>query len=209
MKELIIVGASGFGRELLQMVKELNTINSSWNILGFLDDNLHALDGIECDYPVIGTIQDWQPKGTEQYAIAIANPVIKKKIVNLLEMRGAEFATLIHPTAKISDHVKIGKGLIMKAYTTVSVNVEIGDYVFFNLMAGVGHDCIVGDYSMLGPRCSLSGHTVLGEGVTVGAHAATYPGVTIGEYATLGMNSVAIRKIKPHTTVFGVPAKLL
>lgn len=209
MKDLIIVGASGFGRELLQMVKELNNIKPEWNVLGFLDDNLNALEGVECDYPVIGSIQDWKLKGSEEYAIAIADPKIKKRIVNLLESRGAKFATLIHPTAKISDHVKIGKGLIMKAYTTISVNVNIGDYVFFNLMAGVGHDSVVGDYSMLGPRCSLSGHTVLGEGVTIGAHAATYPGVTIGEYATLGMNSVAIRKVKPNTTVFGVPAKIL
>jgi len=209
MTDLIIVGASGFGRELLQMVKELNAIKKEWNILGFIDDNVKALDGIECDYSVIGKIHDWKPTNNERYAIAIAAPKIKKEIVELLESRGAEFATLIHPSAKISDHVKIGKGLIMKAFTTISVNVEIGDFVFFNLMAGVGHDSIIGNYCMLGPRCSMSGHTTLGEGVTIGAHAATYPGVSIGEYATLGMNSVAIRRVKPNTTVFGVPAKTI
>ena len=206
MKDLIIVGASGFGRELLQMVKEINASEPEWNVLGFLDDNLAALDGVECSYGIIGTVQNWQPKEYEHFAIAIAAPKVKKRIVAELEEKGAVFASLLHPTAKLADHVSVGRGLIMAADNSLSVNVRIGDFVFMNHYAGIGHDCVVGSYCMIGPRSSLSGHTTLGEGVTIGAHACTHPGVTIGEYATLGMNSVARKKVKPYTTVFGVPA---
>ena len=51
MKDLIIIGASGFGREVLQIVKDINKAVMTWNIRGFLDDNLNALDDYECDYP--------------------------------------------------------------------------------------------------------------------------------------------------------------
>lgn len=209
MQKLIIVGAGGFGRELLQMVKEINEISPTWKMLGFLDDDSKALHDVECEFSIIGGIEGWKPIGNEVYAIALANPKLKKRVVSALEAAGCGFATIIHPTARVSDHVKVGKGLIMKSYSSISVNVEIGDFAFFNLMAGAGHDCVIGDFCMLGPRCSLSGHTTLGEGVTVGAHASTYPGVAVGDYATIGMNSAAVRKVKSNTTVMGVPAKVI
>ena len=44
MKQLIIVGASGFGRELLQWCKDVQKVKKEWEIAGFIDDNLQALD---------------------------------------------------------------------------------------------------------------------------------------------------------------------
>ena len=58
MKDLIIVGASGFGRELVQWVEDINKETREWNILGFIDDNPNALDGYLCDYSIIGDIQN-------------------------------------------------------------------------------------------------------------------------------------------------------
>jgi len=59
MKEIIIVGASGFGRELLQWIKDINKIENRWIIKGFIDDNLSALDNYKCDYKVIGKVREW------------------------------------------------------------------------------------------------------------------------------------------------------
>ena len=49
MKDLIIVGAGGFGRELLQWIKDINRIERKWNIAGFIDDNVEALKNYKCD----------------------------------------------------------------------------------------------------------------------------------------------------------------
>ena len=57
MKDLLIVGAGGLGRELLQWVKDVNSAEATWHIKGFLDDNPNRLDGIECDYEVVGSIK--------------------------------------------------------------------------------------------------------------------------------------------------------
>ena len=72
--DLIIVGASGFGREVLQIVKDINKKQFTWNILGFLDDNLKALEGYSCDYEVIGTIKDWKPKEDLINSILMGGP---------------------------------------------------------------------------------------------------------------------------------------
>lgn len=149
MKDLIIVGASGFGREVLQIVKDINKQTPTWNVLGFIDDNLNALDGYECDKQVIGTIEEWEPQQSEHFVIAIAVPAIKERIVGSLVKRGATFVSIIHPTALISEFTSIGEGVVIYPYAKVNVNSSIGDYVAL-LGSIIGHDAKVGDYSKIG-----------------------------------------------------------
>ena len=209
MQDLIIVGASGFGRELLAVIEDINRVRQTWNVLGFIDDNLDALDGFELPYKVIGGIRDWQPKGEEQYALAIAAPSTKEKVVPMLKGRGARFASIISPTATIGARTKVGEGLVMFGQAGISVDVTIGDFVFFNALAGIGHDTVIGDYCTFGPKVCISGHTTMGKCINVGALASTHPGVTVGDYATIGMNSAVIRRVRPGKTVIGVPAKTM
>lgn len=207
MKDLIIVGASGFGRELLMAIKEINQIKQEWNVLGFIDDNLHALEGIECSHQLLGTIDEWNPEKGELFAMGIAKPSVKKIVADKLKDRGAEFASIIHPTARIGTPTKYGEGLVLFSYADLSVNCEVGDFVFMNSFSQVGHDSIIGDYCTLFPNCSIAGGGKLGEGVLIGTAASTYPNIKVGNYATVGMNSAVIRNVKENTTVMGVPAK--
>ncbi len=209
MKDLIIIGASGFGRELLSLVHDINAVESTWNVLGFIDDNLEALKGFDIGYRVLGTVTDWRPKGNEMYALAIAAPLAKEKVVNTLGSKGAKFATLIAPTVKIGERTSIGEGVISFGDTGISVDVTVGNFVFFNALCGIGHDTVIGDYCTFGPKACISGATKIGKCVNVGALASTFPGVEVGDYATIGMNSAAIRRVKPGTTVMGVPAKTI
>ena len=209
MQDIIIVGASGFGRELLAVIESINRKEATWNILGFIDDNLNALDGFDIPYRVLGTIRDWQPTENEMYALAIAAPRTKEKVVTTLKEKGARFATIIAPTSTIGDRTKVGEGVVMFGDVGISVDVTIGDFVFFNALAGIGHDTVIGDYCTFGPKVCISGHTTMGKCVNVGALASTFPGVEVGDYATLGMNSAIIKKVKAETTVIGVPAKVL
>ena len=38
VKKLIIIGAGGFGREVVWLVERINEEHQSWDILGFVDD---------------------------------------------------------------------------------------------------------------------------------------------------------------------------
>lgn len=209
MQDLIIVGASGFGRELLAMIDRINREKPTWNLLGFIDDNLNALDGFDLNVKVLGTIRDWKPIGEELYGLAIAEPRAKEKVVPMLKARGIQFATLIDPTVSIGSRSKLGEGVVSFGETGISVDVTIGDFVFFNALCGIGHDVVIGDYCTFGPKVCISGATKMGKCVNVGALASTYPGIEVGDYATIGMNSAAIRKVKANTTVLGVPAKAI
>ena len=44
MKDLIIIGASGFGREVAWLVERINRRSPQWNLIGFLDDDESVQD---------------------------------------------------------------------------------------------------------------------------------------------------------------------
>lgn len=126
MKDLIIVGGGGFGRELLQWCKDVNDIEHKWNIKGFIDDNESALSDYDCDYGIIGTIKDWQPSEDEEFVIALGFPAVKQKVIQSLSKRGAAIVSLIHPDAHIGGFCKIGKGCIIYLIRELLLMLQLG-----------------------------------------------------------------------------------
>lgn len=206
MEKIIIVGASGFGREMIRYIEDINRIKPTWEILGFLDDNPKALDGYKCDYSVIGSIAGWEPKDDEWFVCALAFPEVKKKVITSLLDRGARFATIIHPQSMIDKYAEIGKGVVITSSCVLSSNTVIGDYASI-LGSSIAHDVSIGRWTTLSGRCSLNGHVTVGESVYMGCGALVAPSKKIGDNATVGIGSVVISNVKPGTTVFGNPAK--
>jgi sugar O-acyltransferase (sialic acid O-acetyltransferase NeuD family) len=207
MKELLIVGAGGYGREVLQWCKDINLVNQTWAIKGFLDDNADALSGYDCDFQVVGKIIDWQPSKNEVFVLAIADPNIKEKVVASLELRNVEFVSVIHPTASIGSFNKIGKGIVMYPDSRIVVNITIGDFVTILNNVSIGHDAIVGDYSTICGGCSINGNVNLGNKAFLGAHVTIIPDRKVGDGAFVGAGSVVMTDIIENTRVFGIPAR--
>jgi sugar O-acyltransferase (sialic acid O-acetyltransferase NeuD family) len=207
-KKMIIVGAGGFGRELLQWIKDINKVTPTWEILGFIDDNLNALEGVDIDYGVIGTIRDWEPKEEEEFALAFGTPAVKRKIVELLKAKGAKFATVIHPTALLSEFAQYGEGFVMFPYSKLSCNSCVGDFVTL-LSTQIGHDNEIGDYTVISGGCNIVRNVKIGKDVFVAAGVAVAQDVVIGDGAYLGLASVVLKDVKEGVTVFGNPARIV
>ena len=206
MKELIIVGANGFGREVLQWAKDIIEIKHEWFIKGFIDDNLMALNEYPCDKKVLGTIKDWEPASHQVFTCAIAMPAVKEKIVQLLKSKGANFINLVHPSSIIGDYCEIGEGLLVTPRAKISPNVKIGNFVTI-LGSGVGHDAVIDDFSTISGNCSVNGHVVLGKRVFVGSNACIAPSKKIGSDVFIGMGSTVVSNIKAGYKVMGNPAR--
>lgn len=207
MKNLIIVGAGGFGRELLQWCKDIQKVKREWDIMGFIDDNLAALDGYLCNYKVLGTIDEWRPRENQVFALAVADPKTKENVVERLARRGAEFVSVIHPDAKIGDFNKLGNGLVLYPNARITVNVTIGDFVTVLDNTSIGHDVVIGDYTTISASCGINGHVEVGKYSFFGCNASTIPGIRIGDECHIGVGSVVVNNIKPRMHVFGNPAK--
>lgn len=206
MQDLIIVGAGGFGRELLQWIKDINRVEPKWNILGFIDDNLNSLDNLSCDSKVIGTIEDCQPKDGQCFVMGIANPSLKESITRELKTKGAHFVSIIHPTAIVADNAKIGEGIVMYPNSILSVNTVVGDFVTV-LSSGIGHDAVIGDYCTISSFCDITGGVRLGNRVFLGSHCTIIPKRRIGDDAYISAGSVVVSNVKSGVQVFGNPAR--
>lgn len=205
-KNLIIVGAGGMGREVLQWIKDINQAEYTWNILGFIDDNKHALDNIECDYGIVGSISKWDVKEDEYFAVAIADPKTKRTVVEKLKARGAKFVAIIHPRARIGEFNTIGEGSIIYPGAALSVNIRIGDFVTL-LSSTIGHDAIIGNYSSIMGKCGINGNVHIGENVYLGCGCIIAPRRKIVDNVYAATGSVIMTNIRKDIKVMGNPAR--
>lgn len=209
MKDLYIVGAGGCGREVLQIIKDIHRIQGPrWNIMGFLDDTEDPLAGKECDYGVVGTIVDYQPKENDVLAMAVADPKGKRKLAEMLLARGAAFENIISPSAYLGDFVKIGVGNVIYGGISLSADSRVGDFTTL-LHCQIGHDVQIGRYSTISGLCSITGNVRIGEGVFIGASCAVAPHAVIEDNAYVGIGSVVLRRVRAGKKVFGNPARVV
>lgn len=210
MKRLLILGAGGFGREILAWALDAQAAGGvDWQVGGFLDGNPDALRPFGIDLPIVGNPGSYEPQPDDCFTCAIGDPATKLHLCRSLQQRGGEFINLIHPTAMIGPRSRYGTGIICCPQSVITVDSVLGDFVTLNCRAGVGHDVVIGDGCTLNSYCDITGGAKLGEGVSVGSHAVVAPRTVVGDWAKVGAGSVVVRKVKPHSTVFGVPAARL
>lgn len=209
MKKLFIFGAGGFGREVLWLAKRINEVQKIWDIQGFVDDNEIFHGSKLDDYPIVGGC-DYLARMNEDVdvVIAIGCARVKKMVAEKLsQYENVHFATLIDPSAILSERVNIGEGSIICAGTIMTVDIIIGKHVIINLDCTVGHDVIIGDYVTVYPSVNISGNVIVGNNSELGTGTQIIQGKTIGQQSIIGAGSVVIRDVPDQCTAVGSPAK--
>ena len=207
LPQLVIVGAGGFGREMVAWARQSLQWEREWTLKGLLDDNPAALAGKGATAPWLGSIQDHTPREDEVFVCAIGVPAIKRRVSELLAARGARFTRLVHRSAVVGDNVEMGDGVVLCPYAVVSANNRLGRGVAINLHSSVDHDACVDDWTQVNCHCDLTGGVQVGKEVFFGSSVSIIPGVRVGDGAYLGAGSVVLRDVPPGAKVFGVPAR--
>lgn len=206
MKDIVIIGAGGFGREVAWLIEDINKKNKEWNLIGFIDDN-KAIQGMEVNgYKVVGNIE-WLNEQELYVVNAIGDPIVKKKVLERLSGSKNKYPVLIHPGVIYSDKVSFGEGSIICAGNIITVNINIGRHVIINLDCTIGHDAVIGDYSTVLPSVNLSGLVKIGQCVSIGTGSAIIQGVSIGENTIIGAGAVVVKDLPANCTAVGAPAK--
>ena len=204
---LVLVGAGGFGREVLCWARDCAAAGTLPAVAGFVDDVVQELPGY--DVSRLGGLQDYNPRPEDLFVVALGQPAKKREVVGLLQTRGARFATLRHPTTTVVSTARIGEGVIMCPYTMAMPDSRIERFVTLINYSGIGHDGVCGEFSVLSSLVDVTGGVTIGKDVVIGSGARILPGLKIGDGATVGAGAVVVRSVKPGATVFAAPAKTL
>lgn len=211
MKDIAIFGAGGFGKEVACLIKQINEVKPTWNIIGYFDDGKEKGSQISHYGKVLGGVAEINcfPKELA-IAIAIGNPKslrgVRERIVN----DKIYFPNIIAPTFVVSDPMtfSVGEGNIIGNGCAVSCDVSIGNYNIFNADIVMGHDAKVGNFNVIMPDIRISGEVTIGDENLIGVGSIILQQVKIGNRVHLGAGAVLMTKPKDGCTYLGNPAKI-
>ena len=207
MDRILIVGAGGFGREVLQWARDAWPERTS-SIAGFLAAYSGHPAGESGGLPILSDPLAFEPRPGDALLLAIGIPETRRRIAETLESRGAVFLTLVHPTAIVASTASVGGGSILCPYAIVSDSARVGRHVLLNYHASLGHDASAGDFSVLSPYAALGGNAHVEEDVFMGMHASVGPGKSVGARSKVSANSCALASAPADSIIFGVPGKI-
>lgn len=208
VKEILIFGAGGFGREVAWLIEDINKVKLTWNILGYIDDSSEKRNQMVNGYKILGDSSMIENLDKiVDVAVAVGDPKSRIAVVNGLDNPFVKFPILIHPSVIMSKKVQIGIGTIICAGSILTTDIKIGQHVIVNLDCTIGHDAIIDDYCTLSPSVNISGNVTIGRATFIGTGAHIINNVRVGENAVIGAGAVVVKDIPPNCTAVGIPAK--
>ncbi len=203
-QQLIIIGAGGHGRVCAEIAARCGHI-----VTGFCDPSFALGEWIN-GVPIIEEederlLAEWTDR--TQLFVALGDNARRVEVCELARERGIELATLIDPSAIVSDTAEIGSGTVLMANVVVNVNARIGAHCILNTACTIDHDGKLANGVQIGPGVHAAGDVSIGERALVGVGASLLPGVRIGYEAIVGAGAAATADVADGLTVAGVPAR--
>lgn len=210
MKDLVLVGAGRFAREIKALIDIINEQTPTWRFLGFVEEGAKPGQTIEGD-KILGGLECLMAMDPKPYVtVPIGDPKTRKRLAQTCMEAGFPSATLIHPNVEIiGDLCTIGEGSILCNGVSLAINTHVGKFCILNMQCGLGHDVVLNDYVSMMPHCIVGGDTIIGEGCYFGMRCTLIDKIKIADGCKFGAGSVVIRNTRKQGSYFGVPAKMI
>lgn len=208
-KKIVIIGAGGFAREVLDVLEACNQVKPSYEMLGYIVETPYVSPGtLINESPILGGFDWLQEYKDEVYVICgVGTPQHRRRLTLHAKGIGCRFCSTVHPSAVLTRRVEMGEGVVITAGCILTNRIRIGDHVHVNLDCTIGHDSVLEDYVTLAPGVHVSGNVTLEEGCYVGTGANIIEKIRIGTWSIIGAGSTIIGNVLPNTTMVGVPGR--
>jgi len=202
MKRIIIIGASGFGKEVAWVIARMSAASSRLVPIGFCDDAPDKQTGSFAGLPLLGSVE--QAAATLpgcRFLCAIGNNRARQQVTARALAAGMLPESVIDPTAVIAPDARLEAGVYIGIGSIVSTGAVVGSGVLVNHHACIGHDACLADFTQLCPGARVSGGCALGEGALMGTNATLIPRRRMGAWSTLAAGTTAFADLPEGATI--------
>jgi len=205
-KEKVFVwGAGGHAKVVGQLLKE-----NCFEVVGFLDDVTPSRSGEQfCGAMVSASIDSFRMLGVLKLIVGIGDNSVRERKARVAEAKGFRLISAVHPRATLAPGVEVGPGSVVMAGAVINPGSVIGKNVIVNTLAGIDHDCAIGDGTHIGPGVRLAGGVTIAHQAWIGIGAIILDGIKVGENAIVGAGAVVIKDVPANVVVVGVPARVM
>ena len=204
-RPLLILGTRSFAPEVADLASEV----PPYRVVGFVEN----MDRERCEEELEGLpvfwIEDVEKLAETHWAVCALGTTHRRGFIERVAAYRTSFATLIHPSARVSTKSSVGEGSILSAGTIVGAHAQLGRHVLANRGVLIGHDVEIGDYVTLGPGANVGGSTHIGEGTYVGIAAIVLDHIRIGSRSVIGAGSLVTKDVGDNVQVAGMPARVV
>jgi sugar O-acyltransferase (sialic acid O-acetyltransferase NeuD family) len=210
VQRVVILGAGGFAREVLDIFDAINAVGERFDVLGFVVDRSFGQAGTPVnDRKILGDFGWFDAHPDVQAICGVGAPEVRMRMVRQAEARGVGFCSAIHPNAVLTRHVRVGAGVVIGAGCVLTNQIELEPHVHLNLDCTVGHDVLMEDFATTAPGVHISGGVVFEQGAFVGTGANIIEQVRIGAWSIVGAGATVIRDVPGNATAVGQPARVI
>lgn len=206
---MLIVGAKGFAKEILQVLLDNNYANQ---ICFFDDVNLDIGETLYDQYPILKKEKEIVDffKTNNSFAIGLGEPLLRKKMYIKFLQLGGVCQSIISKRACIGEHdITIGEGTAILPGANISNSVTIGKGCIIYYNSNITHDCSIGDFVEISPSVNVLGRVEIGSYVKLGSNSTILPDIRIGNNVVVGAGSVVTKDTVDNVTLVGIPAKVI
>ena len=206
MERLIVIGAGGHARSVLEVLLEPG---QEYEVAGVLDEQ-HEEIGDLYGIPLLGDIalaKELFQSGITSAFIASGSNSERKALSEMLSQ--FHFPEIISNRALVDKTATVGEGSIVMPGACLRIGASAGRHCIINTNVCIDHESILGDYVHVAPGCALSGKVFLDEGVFLGTGSCVIDRVKIGKWSTVGAGGTVIKDLPANVLAVGTPASVI